>query len=213
MKKTIIFAILFLSAIAAGAETIINQEIVKGKTTRHSAEIKRITEGSLNWEIITGTDSVSKTGTSADGKLMAVESIGPDQNITLKVEGDTLICSGTNKGTPFSGTLELKGRLWALGFNWPLKTYVQNGKKGPMPFLMINPLDMEKSTDMVLTPEKQETVEGKQAMRFKVGLGGAMALFWSAKLWADPVTGNQVKYQGNQGPGTPDMVVLTEYLP
>lgn len=59
-------------------------------------------------------------------------------------------------------------------------------------------------------PDGKDTVEGRPALRFKLGLPGAMALFWSATIWADPTTGEQVQYKGNKGPGTPDVVLVIE---
>ncbi len=213
MKTRILICILLVSAFTLGAETVIFQETVKGKTTRENIDITRITENGLSWEISTAKDSVSKIGTDENGKVQAMEVSSTEGNWTLKVDGDNLTSAGTYKGNAFSGTLPLKGRLWSSGFDMALKTYIRNNTKGNLPFLMVNPVDISKCTEMVLVPEKEETLDGKIARRFKITLEGAKSLFWSAKIWADPLTGDQVKYQGNQGPGTPDMVLVIERLP
>jgi hypothetical protein len=75
---------------------------------------------------------------------------------------------------------------------------------------MLTPGDLSHPTAMVLAKEGADTVKGRSVTRLKVSLDGAMALFWGAKLWADPATGRMVRYQGTKGPGTPESVIEVE---
>lgn len=210
MNRFLPAALALILALPVTAETLTYRQTSQGKTTKETAILTKVEEGGLFWEIVTDKDSTTRSGRNAAGVLMAVEIDGPDGRWNLKVQGDELKASGTYQGKPVSGTLALRGRHWTLGFDQPLRWSVNHGLTTPLPFLMVNPVELAKPTEMVLTPEGNDKVEGRQALRYKIGLPGAMAMFWGATIWADPASGNQVQYKGNRGPGTPDMVLVIE---
>lgn len=210
MNRLLPAALALVLASSLSAETLTYRQTSEGKTTKETATVVRTVEGGLTWETVTGKEGTSRSARTTDGTLVAFESEGPDGKWLLKAEGDVLTASGTYQGKPVSGSLALKGRLWSLGFDQPLKWSVTQKLNKPLTFLMVNPVDVAKPTEMVLTPDGKDTVEGKPALRFKLGLTGAMALFWGATVWADPANGDQVQYKGNRGPGTPDMVLVIE---
>ena len=195
------------------AESLTYRETSQGKTTKEIVTITRIDEAGLSWEVAVGKDSTNRMGKTAAGVMMAVEVVAPDGQWALKNEGDALKASGTYQGKAVTGSLVLKGRFWTLGFDQPLKWAVTHKLTSPMTFLMVNPIAVSQPTEMVLIPDGKDTVEGKPALRYKISLSGAMALFWGAMIWADPVTGDELQYKGNKGPGTPDMVLVIDRNP
>jgi len=203
-----VLAVLFVLPLSA--ETLIYRETAQGKTSKETATLTRSEEGGLSWQILTGKDSSSRSARNSSGAMVAVEIADKDGQWALKVEGDELRASGTYKNKPVAGSLPLKGRVWSVGFDQPLKWAVAHKMTAPLTFLMVNPVELAKPTEMVLTPDGKDTVEGKPALRFKIGLTGALAMFWSATIWADPVTGDQLQYKGNKGPGTPDVLLIID---
>lgn len=210
MKRSLPSLVLLLSlASSLSAESLIYRETSGGKTTQETATLTRSTSEGLLWETISGKDSTVRSARTPEGSLVAVEIDSPEGRWSLKVQGDLLKASGVYQGKPLSGTLALKGRLWSSGFDQPLRWAVLHQLKAPLLFLMAGP-DVANSREMVLTPDGKDTVSGKPALRFKLGLPGAMALFWGATIWADPVTGEQVQYKGNKGPNTPEVLLVID---
>jgi len=191
------------------AETVTYKTVSEGKTTVEPGTIVKAEEGGLFWTTTTAKESTTKAGRTADGAMVAVEVEAKNGKWALRVENDVLKGNGAIKDKPVTGSLPLQGRVWAVGFDQPLRWYVTKKLTGTLTFLMINPLDLAKPQEITLTPDGKDTVEGKPALRFKLGLPGALSMFWSATVWADPTTGDQVQYKGNRGPGTAEMVVTT----
>lgn len=194
------------------AETLSITETTQGKTVHRTTTLTRSEEGGMTWVTAASTEGISRTATLPSGELRVFEWTAADQRVVLTSDGTTLRVSGTSKGKALSGSLELKGRAWSLDFDQPLKQFAAKGLTGSMPFLMINPEDLAHPAEMQLTKEAEETLGGQPVVRVKVGLTGALSLFWSAKVWAD-ATGFQKKYQGTKGPGTPESVITVESLP
>lgn len=209
--KSLIFplTILFCLSWSVTAETVTYKTVSEGKTTVEPGTVVKTEEGGLFWTSTTTKESTTKAGRTADGTMVAVEVDSKNGTWALKAEGDVLKGSGSIKDKPVTGSLPLQGRVWAIGFDQPLRWYVTKKLSGTMTFLMVNPLELAKPQEMTLTPDGKDTVEGKPALRFKLGLPGALSMFWSATVWADPATGDQVQYKGNRGPGTAEFVVTT----
>jgi hypothetical protein len=204
------FAAVALPAQAVTTEQFTVVETTGGKTTRATTTVTLQQSEGLSWETSVGKEGTNRVGTDAEGILRVLETTAPQGHCTLTSDGVTLKVAGTWAGKPLSGTLELKGRVWGLGFEPALKWYWRKGYAGSMPFLMVNPGDLAHPTPMVFTNDGSETVKGRQLTRLKVTLEGAMALFWGAKIWVDPTTGRMVRYQGTKGPGTPESVIEVE---
>jgi hypothetical protein len=209
MNRLLPAALALVLASPLSAETLVYRETSQGKTTQETATLTRTLADGLSWESVTLKDTTSRVGRTADGTLVAADSSGPDGKWSLRAKDDALTASGAYQGKPLSGSLALKGRLWSLGFEQPLRWAVTHKLTTPLTFLMANP-DLAKSQEMILTPDGQDTVAGRPALRYKLALPGAMAMFWSAVIWANPATGEQVQYKGNKGPGTPDVVLVID---
>jgi len=192
------------------AESLVYRETSNGKTTQETATLTRTNAEGLQWETVVAKNRTSRVGRNDEGVLVAAEGTDPEGRWALRVEGDELKASGTYAGKTLSGSLVLKGRLWSLGFDQPLRWAVTRKLTGSLSFLMINVTDVAKPQEMILTPDGKDTVAGRPALRYKLGLPGALALFWGATIWADPVTGEQVQYKGNKGPGTAEVVLVID---
>lgn len=210
MNRLIQAALALVLSASLSAESLVYRETANGKTTQETGTLVRTTGDGLVWETVVVKKSTSRVGRNAEGLMVAAEGVDPEGKWVLKTEGDELKASGQYQGKSLSGSLALKGRLWSLGFDQPLRWAVAHQLTGPLSFLMINPTDVAKPQEMILTPDGKDTVLGKPALRFKLGLPGAMAIFWGATIWADPVTGDQVQYKGNKGPGTPEVLLVIE---
>jgi len=212
MKTRVLAAILFLLlGLPLVAETIVVTETTQGKTIRHTSTLTRIESEGLLWETSVSDQGTSRSGTTPEGSLRVFEWTSPDGKAVLTSDGTVLRVSGTHKGKELKGSLDLKGRIWTMNFDQPLKWYAKKGFTGSMPFLMVSPTDLAHPTGMILTKEAEETLLGRQVVRLKVGLEGALSLFWSAKVWAES-SGTEVRYQGNKGPGTPDSLIALESI-
>ena len=209
MNRLLPAALALILTSPLAAETLVYRETSQGKTTQETATVMRTLADGLSWESVTMKGTTNRVGRTSDGTLVAAEAFGPDGKWSLKADGDALNASGTYQGKPLTGTLALKGRLWSLGFEQPLRWAVAHKLTTPLTFLMANP-DVAKSQEMTLTPDGQDTVAGRTALRYKLALPGALSMFWSAVIWASPATGDQVQYKGNKGPGTPDVVLVID---
>lgn len=210
MKPLILATLALIVASSLSAESLIYRETANGKTTLETATLTRVASDGILWETVAMKKQTSRMGRTAEGALVAAEGTDPDGSWALQTDSGVLKASGLYKGKTVSGTLALKDRLWSLGFDQPLRWAVTHKLTAPLTFLMINPSDVAKPQEIILTPDGRETVSGKPALRFKLGLRGAMAMFWGATIWADPVTGDQVQYKGNKGPGTPEVLLVID---
>ena len=209
MKRTLTFFTALLVTLPLVAETITYKTLSEGKTTIQTGTVSVIQDGELKWTTTVAPESTMRAARNREGTLVAVEVVTKKSEWSLRVAEDLLTGSGTVENKPVAGTLPLKNRLWAVGFDQPLRWVVTKKIPDTFTFLMVNPSDLAKPQEMTISPDGKETIEGKTALRYKLGLPGALALFWSATVWADPVTGEQVQYRGTRGPGTPEMVITT----
>lgn len=209
MIRLIAFFAAFVLSYPLVAETVTYKIQSEGKTTIQTGAVTVVQEGGLKWTTTVAPESTTRAARNSDGTLVAIEVETKKSKWSVKVAGGLLTGNGTVEDKPVAGTLQLKDRLWAVGFEQPLQWVVTKKIPSTFTFLMVNPTDLAKPQEMTISPDGKDTVEGKPALRYKLGLPGALSLFWSATVWADPVTGEQVQYKGTRGPGTPEMVVTT----
>lgn len=113
--------------------------------------------------------------------------------------------SGTWKGKAIQDSYELKGRgFYGRGFDFVLRAFAKGGCAA-LQFPMINLAKPSKTTVLELKKEGSAEFKGRPAIKVRVAPTGMLAAFWSAHLLMDE-EGSILKFEGNQGPGTPDFV-------
>ncbi len=94
---------------------------------------------------------------------------------------------------------------WIQEFNFPLREFIL-GKNDSYRFAIVSPKDLSLN-QMKAQKKGLQNIEimGKsvEALFVDISLTGFQSMFWSAKTWFDPKTGDLLLYKANEGPGTP----------
>jgi hypothetical protein len=205
MRSFAIIAAMLACATGLFAEIHIMSSTTGGKTKTISTEQREIPEGS-DLKILQKSEEGSvSTLLGRDGTVKSTEIQAKDGRILMESDGKTVSVSGTWKGKALSGQNELKGLgFYGNGFEFALRALARDGLAS-LKFPMIQPTDPKKAMVMELTREGRELIKGREAIKVKIGLTGIMAAFWSAHVYVAS-DGTMLRYEGNQGPGTADMV-------
>jgi len=207
MKQIAIFLIPF--SIAFGDMTFTYEKEAAGERTRKTYVIKENEKGI----VIEGTGHRGKTEVdynfTYDIQKMTFRSNNGDWTYDFKREGNELVAEGKRNGRFRSKNYSLKRERWIQEFDFGMKPFIlSNDNK--FYFLILNPKDLD-AVDMVASKVGMETltIQGKPklAQRIKITLDGFKSMFWSAKAWYDPETGDLLKYHANEGPGTPTATI------
>jgi hypothetical protein len=207
-KTMRLFSVLaFTLACAAGlsSETRVVSRTSQGKTTIVATEIREIAEGKDLRVEERGEEGSTSTLLAEDGTVKSTEFRAKDGTIRMVSDGKAVAISGTWKDKPVSGQYDLKGQaFYGEGFKFATRAFARGGCV-PLEFPMISPTKPSKALVLKLTKEGSAAFKGREATEVKVAPSGALALFWSARLLIDD-KGYILRYEGNQGPGTADMV-------
>jgi hypothetical protein len=213
MRSALALASVLLFAGSLAAETRTVATTTKGKTTTQTSIYREAPEGSsIRVTQEAGTDIVA-TVVSKDSTVSSVDIRTKDGRILMTSDGAVVAVSGTWAGKEIGGRYELKGLgFYGNGFDYALRALARRGLQS-LQFPMIDPANPAKAMVMELRREGTDLFKGKPAVKVKISLTGVMAAFWSASfLMAED--GTILKYEGNQGPGTPAMVTeLIEVKP
>jgi hypothetical protein len=205
MRLFSILAFMLVLATGLSSETRVVSRTSQGKTTIASTEIHEIAEGKDLRVEESGEEGSTSTLIAEDGTVKSTEFRAKDGTILLVSDGKAVAISGNWKDKPISGQYDLKGlAFYGEGFKFAARAFARGGC-APLKFPVISPTKPSKAMVMKLTKEGSAVFKGREATQVKVAPSGAMALFWSARLLVDEA-GNILRYEGNQGPGTADMV-------
>ncbi len=205
MRAIAIAAAAFILGGAAWADTRVVSTTVKGETRIQKSEYVEESVGGLPRIIEKGEDGSVTTQLAADGTVAWTEVQAKQGAIRMASEGGFVVTSGTWDGKQISGRYELKGLgFYGSGFSFALRALARSGAKS-LKFPMIGLPDPSKGTVMELKREGEEVFKGKKAVKVKISLTGLMAGLWSGKMLMGE-DGTFYRYEGSQGPGTPNMV-------
>ena len=205
MRLLAILTALIACAAALSAEIRIVNATSAGKTRTISTDVREIPEGGRLRILQENEEGSVSTHLDADQTVVSAEIRTRDGTILMANDGKAVRVSGTWKGKEVAGNCDLKGlSFYGYGVEYALRALARNNLKS-LKFLLIQPWDPSKSMLMELTTEGNDTFRGRKAIKVKLSLSGPMAAFWSAHFLAAE-DGTILKYAGNQGPGTPDMV-------
>lgn len=205
MRLFAILAFILVCSAGLSSETRVVSRTSKGKTTVAATEIREIAEGKDLRVEESGEEGSTSTLVAEDGTVKSTEFRAKDGTLLLVSDGKAVAISGNWKDKPISGQYDLKGlAFYGEGFKFAARAFVRGGC-APLEFPMISPTKPSKAMVMKLTKEGSASFKGSEATKAKVAPSGALALFWSAQLLIDEA-GNILRYEGNQGPGTADMV-------
>lgn len=196
-----------------GAESVTVLMTVNGKTTTEYLTVVRSQDNGLSWEEISGKAGITRSGYADSGALKAVSLEKETGKWSLRQDGDVLTMTGVTKGKDVKGTLALKGRIWSVGLDHPVAWAVSHSLKKELVFVIVDPEKFGEPAELTLRFEAEEKVEGKDTLRFKIGLPGPLSLLWSAKVWADPLTGRQVLFRGTGAPGAGETTISQKWNP
>lgn len=173
-----------LCTLSVGAETRAVTETVGGQVTRHTEQRSKVAAGG-GWieTIVTPKETVARTY-DATGSLVSVDWTGAAGTYQLVRQGDRVKASGTFRGKPVAGTIDLKGRLWDRGggdldFSVPLQALAKQGFRGNVTLLTIAPDDLGRPVEMSFQKEGTDIIDGRSLVRVRLGLTGALSLLWS----------------------------------
>jgi hypothetical protein len=205
MRYCSMLVLMLAGAVGLWGEVRVVSVTSKGETKTAITEIRETAEGSgLRVEESDEAGSAS-TLLAEDGTVKSTEIRAKDGTMLMISDGKTVAISGTWENKPFEGHYDLKGRgFYGQGFEFALRAFARGGCK-PLEFPMISPMKPSKTMIMELTKKGTAAFKGREAIKVKIAPSGAMALFWSARFLIDE-KGNVLRYEGNQGPGTADMV-------
>jgi len=155
-------------------------------------------------------ETVSEDGTSVlivrpDGQATYIQETSKAGQYTITRNGDMLTVNSTLNGKKTEGTVSVKKTGWYGSVEQAIKIF-QTEKKDKLVMLLVNPVDPKKTTEMQFIRQGKETISGKETIKVKMCLAGAMAAFWSANYWILD-DGSTWRYEGDEGPGTKKMVV------
>jgi hypothetical protein len=213
LSRFVILVSLAAIAGAAGAETLTVRTTVKGKVTTSSSTRVEAPEGE-GLRILEGSEEAEVSVLAlSDGTVKSYELKAKDGQVLMVSDGKFVESSGSWQGKPISSKFELKGLgFYGSGFEFALRALARNGLAS-LKFPMVNMAEPSKSVTMVATREGTERFGERDGIKVKIGLTGLMAAFWSAHVLVAE-DGSVLRYRGNQGPGTPDMVTeLVEVKP
>jgi hypothetical protein len=209
MKKCVCVVLALLATGSLFCEKVWMRRTVDGKATETFSERSIRTEGSSEIVSVSADGESSEISLREDGQAERYVENEKQGKILYERTGAIVRITGNYQGKKLDGTVNLKNTLWFGSMDRGL-VYMIEQNLDKVVFMSINPVKPEDSMEMQFTREGEETVSGKKAIRVKFSLTGIKAKFWSARYWINAVDGSVLKYEGNNGPGTPNMLV--EYL-
>jgi hypothetical protein len=205
MRLFATLALVLACAAGLSSETRIISRTSQGKTMIVATEIRQIAEGKDLRVEESSEDGNTNTLLAEDGTVKTTEFLAKDGTIRMESDGNVVTVSGTWKDKPIVGRYELRGKaFYGPGLKFAVRAFARGGFAS-LKFPVIQPTKPSKAMLMELTKEGTAVFNDREATKVKVAPSGAMAIFWSAHLLIDE-EGNILRYQGNQGPGTADMV-------
>lgn len=203
-------ALLVFSFLPIAALSITQTATVNGKSETETLEQIHSTDNGIRKVETIGKAQRSVSFVDSSGACVREEVKTEKGEYVMTSDGKNLTVSGTWDGKSINRTVPLNGKaFYGSGFTWSVKALLASGKKS-MKFWMFNALEPDKPVEMEYKIQGDETVNGRKAKKIKIGLTGLMAAFWSATIWTDNEQ-RTIRYQGNSGPGTPEMTIDTAY--
>jgi len=187
------------------AETRVVSTTIKGETKLRSSIYREEAEGAFLRIREEAEDGSVEALLAADGTVASTDLRTKDGDVRMSSDGKVVDISGTWRGKPVSGRYELKGLgFYGSGFTFALRALAKGGLSA-LRFPMIDVAKPEKSAVMELRREGTDSFKGKLAIKVKISLTGVMSALWSGHILIGE-DGMFLRYEGNQGPGTPTMV-------
>jgi len=205
MKKIYIAFIALFAATALNAETSWLRVTREGKAQEFSVS-RTVSEANGQRTI----EEVSERGHNlfvlrSDGQAIRYEVSFKEGSCTMIRENDAIHVSGTVKGKNVDAVVKLGKAAWFGTIEQGLRHMRENGETDLVAMLM-NPVDPSKAIEMRYLMVADEQIGGIAGHKVKISLTGLLANFWGATYWIDD-NGNTLRYEGDNGPGTPKMTV------
>jgi hypothetical protein len=205
MRFTALAVFVLAVASTAYAETRVYSTTIKGKTEqRVSIYTETLKDGFLSI-VEEGDEGRVSSLLASDWTVVETEIQSKQGSVKMVRSGNYVETKGTWDGKTISGKYELKNiDFYGFGFSYALKALGQKGLKN-LKFPVISMEDPSKAVVMEIQREGDGEYKGKKAIKVKLTLTGALAALWSGRFLIGE-DGTVYRYEGNQGPGTPNRV-------
>ncbi|MBN2352770.1 MAG: hypothetical protein JXD23_09405 [Spirochaetales bacterium] len=135
----------------------------------------------------------------------------PKTKLALKAvrDGNRIELSGTQDGRPIKKTFTIDGKPWLQFFPFGLEEFAVS-RTTTIEFWAVSPSLLncglmrasKKSVETVMSLGREQT-----AVKTRVTLAGPLSVFWSADFWLSVEDGHYLKFEGTEGPGTPETTI------
>jgi hypothetical protein len=206
MRIYLSLLVLCLSAAALPAEVWTYVTTTDGKQETKVYQRQEVMEASGLRITETSDGIMSSQLLDPEGQVLSCELRTPDGALTMVNDRQIVQVRGNWKNRPLNCTGELKGRgFYGTGFDLGVRALIR-AKKERLILPLFNLGDQNPGIqEMELSREGMETFQGQTVYKIKVAPTGFASLFWSAHILAS-ADGVVLRYRGNNGPGTPEMV-------
>lgn len=129
--------------------------------------------------------------------------------LIISLNGKSLNVS-QNKGDKSDNKTYTIHKPWIQEFAFGLIPFVKSQQKS-LTFVIVDPKDLTLHTLIAKRASTETiTIKGKEfkAEKIIITLPGLKGKFWKAYAWFDTTTYQYLKYEGNEGPGTPTSVTV-----
>ena len=205
-----VFASILLFSHVVTAETLVSRVTKGASIAEIRTEITIRTENKLLVETRVEGDRRLTTVFRLGGTCLSVTREGKEGRATFRVEEGVVVSSGLWKGRALNKSFHLPGIPFFSGPD-AAASFAQRSDLGELVFAVIDPANYDKLLTMRLVRLGPELVGGRTASTWEVRLAGALAPFWHASFAVGP-DGRILRFIGNEGPGTPDVVIEFERL-
>lgn len=205
MRFSAFVIVVLLVTAMAYSETRVYGTTIKGKTEqKESIYIETQKDGLLSI-VEENEDGRITSLIAADWTVVETEIQSKQGSVKMVRSGNCVETKGIWNGKTISGKYELKNiDFYGFGFSYALKALGQKGLK-KLKFPVISMEDPSKAVIMEIQHEGDSEYKGKKAIKVKLTLTGALAALWSGRFLIGE-DGTVYRYEGNQGPGTPNRV-------
>lgn len=166
-----------------------------------------------HWTVTTDGDEMEAIGKSEDDNTtinygsnlpLNFKEVKTDSTFEVKYHSGSIIATLVKDGQSQEKKYSLNTN-WIQEFNFPLREFIL-GSQNSYRFCIVSPKDLSLN-QMQAQKKGLQNIEvmGKstEALFVDISLTGFKSMFWSAKTWFDPKTGDLLLYKANEGPGTP----------
>ncbi len=203
-----------LASSAAAAEDFLYTKKSGSEVSSFSVRIEKIPTGyALTAGTVRNGRFFLEVSMKTDAHLATREwtYAAPGEKLALKAvrEGNRIVLSGTQGGRPVKKTFTIDGKPWLQFFPFGLEEFAVS-RTTNIEFWAVSPTLLNCGL-MSAAKKSVETVTSlgreQAAVRTRVTLAGPLSLLWGADFWLSAEDGHYLKFEGTDGPGTPETTI------